>query len=81
MKKKIQINFAAHAHHVEERNSEFRQISQSLFSKSWNPYAKPPHLTVWLGDFNYRLQGINTFPARDLIHNHLHAVSKIIIIN
>ncbi|XP_020551161.1 type IV inositol polyphosphate 5-phosphatase 11 isoform X3 [Sesamum indicum] len=64
----------AHGHNVEERNSELRHISQSLFSKSWNPYAKPPQVTVWLGDLNYRLQGINTFPARNLIHRNLHGL-------
>ncbi|KAK4429125.1 Type IV inositol polyphosphate 5-phosphatase 11 [Sesamum alatum] len=68
----ISCHLSAHAHNVEERNSELRHISQSLFSKSWNPYAKPPQVTVWLGDLNYRLEGINTFPARNLIHRNLH---------
>lgn len=67
--------YAAHARNVEERNSQCRHISHSLFSKTWNPYAKPAPVTVWLGDLNYRLQGINTFPARNLIVNNLHGVS------
>ncbi|KAK6131167.1 hypothetical protein DH2020_035087 [Rehmannia glutinosa] len=69
---KSEIHIQAHAHKVEERNSECRHISHSLFSKSLNPYAKPAQVTVWLGDLNYRLQGINTFPARNLIHKNLH---------
>ncbi|KAK6115404.1 hypothetical protein DH2020_007673 [Rehmannia glutinosa] len=68
----ISCHLSAHAHKVEERNSECRHISHSLFSKSLNPYAKPAQVTVWLGDLNYRLQGINTFPARNLIHKNLH---------
>ncbi|CAI9116649.1 OLC1v1017848C2 [Oldenlandia corymbosa var. corymbosa] len=75
--KDIQLEFvschlAAHARNVEERNDQSRVISHSLFSKKWNPYAKPAQVTVWLGDLNYRLQGITTFPARDLIRDNLH---------
>lgn len=39
--------------------------------KNWNPYARPAQITIWLGDLNYRLQGINTFPARHLINENL----------
>ncbi|KAK4490344.1 hypothetical protein RD792_001020, partial [Penstemon davidsonii] len=68
----ISCHLSAHAHKVEERNSECRHISHSLFSKHWNPYTKPAQVTVWLGDLNYRLQGVNALPARNLIHkNHL----------
>lgn len=65
---------AAHARNVEERNSQWRHISHSLFSKIWNPYARPPNVTVWLGDLNYRLHGIDTNPARNLIEKDLHKV-------
>ncbi|KAF7829708.1 type IV inositol polyphosphate 5-phosphatase 11 [Senna tora] len=68
----ISCHLSAHARNVEERNSQCRHISHSLFSKNWNPYARPSHITVWLGDLNYRLQGIDTYPARNLIHNDLH---------
>ncbi|KAH7850349.1 hypothetical protein Vadar_031435 [Vaccinium darrowii] len=67
----ISCHLSAHTSNVEERNSQFRQISNSLFSKNWNPYARPAQITVWLGDLNYRLQGINTFPARNLINENL----------
>ncbi|KAK6245341.1 hypothetical protein SCA6_008431 [Theobroma cacao] len=67
---------AAHARNVEERNSQCRHISHSLFSKYWNPYARPAQITVWLGDLNYRLQGINTHPARNLIQRNLHGLLK-----
>ncbi|PIN15824.1 Inositol polyphosphate 5-phosphatase [Handroanthus impetiginosus] len=70
----ISCHLSAHAHNVEGRNSECRHISHSLFSESWNPYAKRAQVTVWLGDLNYRLQGINTFPARNLIHQNLHGL-------
>ncbi|XP_051123952.1 type IV inositol polyphosphate 5-phosphatase 11 [Andrographis paniculata] len=63
----ISCHLSAHGHKVGERNSEFRHLSQSLFAKNWNP-----QVTVWLGDLNYRLQGIQTFPARNLIGNNLH---------
>lgn len=68
----VSCHLAAHARNVEERNDQFRDISNSLFSHNWNPYARRPHLTFWLGDLNYRLQGINSFPARDMIHDDLH---------
>ncbi|XP_027090884.1 type IV inositol polyphosphate 5-phosphatase 11-like [Coffea arabica] len=68
----VSCHLAAHVGNVEERNDQFRHISRSIFSKDWNPNATPAQLTVWLGDFNYRLEGINTFPARDLIHENLH---------
>ncbi|OMO87658.1 Inositol polyphosphate-related phosphatase [Corchorus capsularis] len=68
----ITCHLSAHARNVEERNSQCRHISHSLFSKYWNPYARPAHITVWLGDLNYRLQGIKTHPARNLIQRNLH---------
>ncbi|XP_031124619.1 type IV inositol polyphosphate 5-phosphatase 11 [Ipomoea triloba] len=68
----VSCHLSAHAHNVEERNLELKKISDSLFSKNWNPYARPAKVTVWLGDLNYRLQGIKTYPARDLIHGDLH---------
>ncbi|XP_019457709.1 PREDICTED: type IV inositol polyphosphate 5-phosphatase 11 [Lupinus angustifolius] len=68
----ISCHLSAHARNVEERNSQWRHISHSLFSKIWNPYARPSHITVWLGDLNYRLQGIDSYPARNLIHKDLH---------
>ncbi|MED6182915.1 hypothetical protein PIB30_033139 [Stylosanthes scabra] len=68
----ISCHLSAHAKKVEERNSECRHISHSLFSKNWNPYSRPSHITIWLGDLNYRLQGIDTYPARNLINNDLH---------
>ncbi|XWS21104.1 hypothetical protein CRYUN_Cryun30bG0026700 [Craigia yunnanensis] len=68
----ITCHLSAHARNVEERNSQCRHISYSLFSKYWNPYARPAEITIWLGDLNYRLQGINTHPARNLIRRNLH---------
>ncbi|XP_030553649.2 type IV inositol polyphosphate 5-phosphatase 11 [Rhodamnia argentea] len=70
----ISCHLSAHAHNVEERNSQCRRISHSLFTKSKhrNPYAPPAQLTVWLGDLNYRLQGIDNQPARKLIRKDLH---------
>ncbi|XP_057425300.1 type IV inositol polyphosphate 5-phosphatase 11 isoform X2 [Lotus japonicus] len=68
----ISCHLSAHARNVEERNSQCRHISHSLFSKMWNPYARPSHVTVWLGDLNYRLQGIDSHPARNLIEKDLH---------
>ncbi|OIT04078.1 PREDICTED: type IV inositol polyphosphate 5-phosphatase 11 [Nicotiana attenuata] len=68
----ISCHLSAHARNVEERNNQFKHISNSLFSKNTNPYSRPAQLTVWLGDLNYRLQGINSYPARDLIHGNLH---------
>ncbi|EXC07322.1 Type I inositol-1,4,5-trisphosphate 5-phosphatase 11 [Morus notabilis] len=68
----VSCHLSAHAHKVEERNSQCRHISHSLFSKDWNPYARPTQITVWLGDLNYRVQGIANHPARNLIHKGLH---------
>ncbi|XP_039049963.1 type IV inositol polyphosphate 5-phosphatase 11-like [Hibiscus syriacus] len=68
----ITCHLSAHAGNVEERNAQCRHISQSLFSKYWNPYARPAQITIWLGDLNYRLQGIHTHPARNLIQRNLH---------
>ncbi|XVF36172.1 hypothetical protein REPUB_Repub19eG0035100 [Reevesia pubescens] len=68
----ITCHLSAHARNIEERNSESRHISHSLFSKYWNPYSRPAQITIWLGDLNYRLEGINTHPARNLIQRNLH---------
>ncbi|XP_022766496.1 type IV inositol polyphosphate 5-phosphatase 11 [Durio zibethinus] len=68
----ITCHLSAHARNVEERNTQCRHISHSLFSKYWNPYARPTHITIWLGDLNYRLRGVNTHPARNLIQRNLH---------
>ncbi|KAG9148095.1 hypothetical protein Leryth_003665 [Lithospermum erythrorhizon] len=68
----ISSHLSAHARNVEKRNSQYRQIARSLFSKKLNPYSTPAQVTFWLGDLNYRLEGINTFPARDLIHKNNH---------
>ncbi|KAK2452444.1 hypothetical protein P8452_00209 [Trifolium repens] len=68
----ISCHLSAHGRNVEERNYECRHISHSLFSKIWNPYSRPAHMIVWLGDLNYRLQGIDTHPARNLINKNLH---------
>ncbi|XP_020235422.1 type IV inositol polyphosphate 5-phosphatase 11 isoform X1 [Cajanus cajan] len=68
----ISCHLSAHGRNVEERNSQCRHISHSLFSKFWNPYSRPSHITIWLGDLNYRLQGIDTYPARTLIEKNLH---------
>ncbi|KAK9164063.1 hypothetical protein Syun_004965 [Stephania yunnanensis] len=70
----ICCHLSAHARNVEERNSELRHISHSLFSKNQNPYSRPSHITVWLGDLNYRLEGLDTHPVKDLIHHDLHGV-------
>lgn len=59
---------------MEERNSQCKHISHFFFSKFWNPYFRPSHITIWLGDLNYRLQGIDTYPARSLIKQNLHRV-------
>ncbi|GMI96778.1 ARABIDOPSIS THALIANA INOSITOL POLYPHOSPHATE 5-PHOSPHATASE 11 [Hibiscus trionum] len=72
----ITCHLSAHGGNVEERNSECRHISHSLFSKEWNPNARLSHITVWLGDLNYRLQGINTHPARSLIQRDLHQLLR-----
>ncbi|KAJ3674386.1 hypothetical protein LUZ60_005002 [Juncus effusus] len=71
----ISCHLAAHEHKVEERNSECKHISHSLFSKHPNiSYTESADVTIWLGDLNYRLQGINTMPARNLIHENLQNV-------
>ncbi|KAK2974091.1 hypothetical protein RJ640_020447, partial [Escallonia rubra] len=70
----ISCHLSAHAREVEQRNSQCRHISHALFSKNWNPYARPAQVSVWLGDLNYRLQGITTFPARNLIQKNLHSL-------
>ncbi|RZB58551.1 Type IV inositol polyphosphate 5-phosphatase 11, partial [Glycine soja] len=64
--------YVPHARKVEERNSQCKHISHFFFSKFWNPYFRPSHITIWLGDLNYRLQGIDTYPARSLIEQDLH---------
>ncbi|KAH1204143.1 Type IV inositol polyphosphate 5-phosphatase 11 [Glycine max] len=69
-------NYVPHARKVEERNSQCKHISHFFFSKFWNPYFRPSHITIWLGDLNYRLQGIDTYPARSLIEQDLHPVSS-----
>ncbi|KAJ4831780.1 hypothetical protein Tsubulata_039052 [Turnera subulata] len=70
----ISCHLSAHANNVEERNSQCRHISHGLFSKNFNPYARPAQIIVWLGDLNYRIQGIDTHPARNLIQKNLHRV-------
>ncbi|KAJ0967688.1 hypothetical protein J5N97_024605 [Dioscorea zingiberensis] len=64
-------HLSAHADKVEKRNSQCRNISHTLFSKDRNPYSRPLHLTVWLGDLNYRIHGINTLLVRDLVQRNL----------
>ncbi|KAL6637469.1 hypothetical protein ACP70R_025041 [Stipagrostis hirtigluma subsp. patula] len=68
------INFSGirmpHEHKVEKRNSECHHISHALFSKNGIPYAKSADITVWLGDLNYRLQGISSIPARTMIEEN-----------
>ncbi|XP_039044401.1 type IV inositol polyphosphate 5-phosphatase 11-like [Hibiscus syriacus] len=66
---------AAHGGNVEERNKECRHISHSLFPKFLDP-PLPTHITVWLGDLNYRLQGIPTHPARNLIQRDLYKLLR-----
>ncbi|XP_043713825.1 type IV inositol polyphosphate 5-phosphatase 11 [Telopea speciosissima] len=68
----ISCHLSAHARNVEERNSQCRHISHSLFSKNQNPYARASQITVWMGDLNYRIHGIDTLPARNLIQKNLH---------
>ncbi|XP_018679654.2 type IV inositol polyphosphate 5-phosphatase 11 isoform X1 [Musa acuminata AAA Group] len=63
----VSCHLSAHARNVEERNSQCRHISHSLFAKDGNPCRRHCHVTVWMGDLNYRLQGISTHPARSLI--------------
>ncbi|KAM6561594.1 hypothetical protein CsatA_030833 [Cannabis sativa] len=72
----VSCHLSAHTKKVEERNWECRHISHSLFSKIWNPYERPTQITVWLGDLNYRLQGIHSHSARNLIHRDLHKVLR-----
>ncbi|RWR74242.1 type IV inositol polyphosphate 5-phosphatase 11 [Cinnamomum micranthum f. kanehirae] len=66
----INCHLSAHASNVEERNAQCRRISHSFMSKK-SPYARPSHITVWLGDLNYRIQGIDTLPVRSLIQRNL----------
>ncbi|PAN46085.1 hypothetical protein PAHAL_9G162000 [Panicum hallii] len=66
----VSCHLAAHEHKVEKRNSEFQRISQSLFSKYGIPYAQSADITVWLGDLNYRLEGISSIPARKMIEEN-----------
>ncbi|XP_062097540.1 type IV inositol polyphosphate 5-phosphatase 11 [Humulus lupulus] len=68
----VSCHLSAHTEKVEERNWECRHISHSLFSKIWNPYERPTQITVWLGDLNYRLQGIHSHSARNLIRKDHH---------
>ncbi|KAJ8494138.1 hypothetical protein OPV22_015859 [Ensete ventricosum] len=68
----VSCHLSAHARNVEERNSQCRHISHSLFSGDGNPWRRHCHVTVWMGDLNYRLQGISTHPARSLIRKNLH---------
>ncbi|WOL19580.1 type IV inositol polyphosphate 5-phosphatase 11 [Canna indica] len=70
----ISCHLSAHERKVEERNSECRHISHSLFSKHQFQHAGPSHLTVWLGDLNYRLEGIKNMRARSLIRKDLQKV-------
>lgn len=69
---KIFYFHAAHARNVEERNSQCRHISRKIFSNNVNPYSRGAQITVWLGDLNYRINGITTHPTRNLIQNDLH---------
>ncbi|KAJ0086469.1 hypothetical protein Patl1_09082 [Pistacia atlantica] len=68
----ISCHLSAHARNVEERNSQCRHISHEIFSNNVNPYANRAHITVWLGDLNYRINGITTHPTRNLIQKDLH---------
>ncbi|KAL8166050.1 hypothetical protein V2J09_007549 [Rumex salicifolius] len=71
----VACHLSAHVHNVEERNSQLKRISEALFStKLVSPFAGRPQLVVWLGDLNYRLQGIDSYPARDLIHSNLQSL-------
>ncbi|KAJ0025170.1 hypothetical protein Pint_08899 [Pistacia integerrima] len=70
--KNSELLIKAHARNVEERNSQCRHISHEIFSNNVNPYAKRAHITVWLGDLNYRINGITTHPTRNLIQKDLH---------
>ncbi|XP_044511790.1 type IV inositol polyphosphate 5-phosphatase 11 [Mangifera indica] len=68
----ISCHLSAHARNVEERNSQCRHISRKIFSNNVNPYSRGAQITVWLGDLNYRINGITTHPTRNLIQNDLH---------
>ncbi|XP_039131326.1 type IV inositol polyphosphate 5-phosphatase 11-like [Dioscorea cayenensis subsp. rotundata] len=70
----ISCHLSAHEHKVDERNSQCKHISHSLFSKDDNPSSRPSHVSVWLGDLNYRLKDISTQPARNLIHKNLQSL-------
>jgi hypothetical protein len=65
---------------VEKRNAEFQHISQSLFARygAPTPYAQSADITVWLGDLNYRLQGISSTPARKMIEENRQSVSALL---
>ncbi|ERN17610.1 type IV inositol polyphosphate 5-phosphatase 11 isoform X2 [Amborella trichopoda] len=65
----ISCHLSAHEHNVEERNSQYRRISKSIFSDE-NPYSRTPQIIVWLGDLNYRIQGIDTLSVRSLIQEN-----------
>lgn len=66
----VSCHLAAHERKVEKRNSECQHISHSLFSKNDIHYAKSADITVWLGDLNYRLEGISSIPARKMIEEN-----------
>ncbi|CAM0875827.1 unnamed protein product [Alopecurus aequalis] len=66
----VSCHLAAHEHKVEKRNSECQHITHSLFSKNDILYAKSADITVWLGDLNYRLEGISSMPARKMIEEN-----------
>lgn len=69
----VSCHLSAHESNVEARNSECKQISHSLFSEDRNPYARPSNVTLWFGDLNYRVQGITTLQARNLIDRNLYS--------
>ncbi|MQM18116.1 hypothetical protein Taro_051102 [Colocasia esculenta] len=73
----ISCHLSAHARNVEERNSQCRHITHSLFAQDRSPHVKPYDVKVWLGDLNYRIQGIGTQPVRDLIRkNHYNQLTS-----
>lgn len=73
----ISCHLSAHVHKVEERNLQCRHISHSLFSRDLNRFPRSCHLVVWLGDLNYRLEGIRRNFARKLIQkNHFNLLTK-----
>ncbi|KAF5206416.1 Inositol polyphosphate 5-phosphatase [Thalictrum thalictroides] len=72
----ISCHLAAHARNVEERNSQLKNISQSLFSKNQNPpYERLADVTVWLGDLNYRIKG-QTVPVQNQIKKDLKLLTS-----